>query len=86
MTVEDCTCFWLPEKYWLSAASLGYGSGYEPGSQMEPNPECPVHFPENWEDCSARAVLCGDGAMRLVCIAHKRHIGRRGLKYEPLWS
>lgn len=32
-----------PEKYWLSAASCGYGSGYEPGSQIEYNPECPKH-------------------------------------------
>lgn len=40
--LDRCEC-WVPEKYWLSAASCGYGSGYEPGSQMEYNPECPVH-------------------------------------------
>lgn len=40
-----CECFVTPESYWLSAASCGYGSGYEPGSQMEWNPDCPVHLP-----------------------------------------
>ena len=38
-----CECFVTPESEWLSAASCGYGSGYEPGSQMEYNPDCPVH-------------------------------------------
>lgn len=40
---DGCICFWTDPKYWLSAASLGYGSGYEPGSQREHNPDCPVH-------------------------------------------
>ena len=34
----DCTCFWTPEHTWTKH----YGA-VEPGSQMEPNPECPVH-------------------------------------------
>jgi hypothetical protein len=42
---DVCACFWTPPETWLSAASCGYGSGYEPGSQMEWNPECPVHIP-----------------------------------------
>lgn len=37
---EECTCFVTPERTWTR-----YGSAVEPGSQMEPNPECPVHFP-----------------------------------------
>lgn len=40
---ETCTCFWTDPKTWLSAASCGYGSGYEPGSQREWNPDCPEH-------------------------------------------
>ena len=40
---NTCACFVTPESMWLSAASCGYGSGYEPGSQMEWNPDCPVH-------------------------------------------
>lgn len=39
---DDCTCFVTPEYMWFR-----YGSAIEPGSQMEPNPECPVHFPES---------------------------------------
>ncbi len=40
---DMCECFWTPPETWLSAASCGYGSGYEPGSQMEWNPDCPAH-------------------------------------------
>lgn len=40
-----CECWWTDPSTWLSAASLGYGSGYEPGSTMEWNPDCPVHRP-----------------------------------------
>lgn len=40
-----CECYWTPEDQWLSAASCGYGSGYEPGSQREWNPDCPAHPP-----------------------------------------
>lgn len=36
----DCICFWTDPSTWTT-----YGSAVEPGSQMEPNPECPVHFP-----------------------------------------
>lgn len=42
---DGCVCFWTPPETWLSAASCGYGSGYEPGSQMEWNPDCPSHPP-----------------------------------------
>ena len=34
-----CTCYWTDSKYWTTH----YGAT-EPGSQMEPNPDCPVHF------------------------------------------
>lgn len=44
-TDDGCECFWTPPETWLSAASCGYGSGYEPGSQMEWNPDCPAHRP-----------------------------------------
>lgn len=37
---DECTCFWTDPKYWTT-----YGSAAEPGSQMEPNYDCPVHFP-----------------------------------------
>jgi hypothetical protein len=36
-----CICFWTDPSTWF----MYYGAA-EPGSQMEPNPECPVHFPE----------------------------------------
>lgn len=38
-----CECLVTPESDWLSAASCGYGGGYEPGSQVEFNPDCPIH-------------------------------------------
>ena len=44
-TEPECACTMTPESTWLSAASCGYGSGYEPGSQWEWNPECPAHPP-----------------------------------------
>jgi len=40
---DGCECWVTPERYWLSAASCGYGGGYEPGSQVEWNPDCPKH-------------------------------------------
>jgi len=40
---DGCECWVTPEKYWVSAFSCGYGSGYEPGSQIEYNPDCPKH-------------------------------------------
>lgn len=39
----DCPCR-TPESTWLSAASCGYGSGYEPGSQFDWDPACPWHM------------------------------------------
>lgn len=38
-----CICPYTPPEMWLSAASCGYGSGYEPGSMQEWDPACPVH-------------------------------------------
>lgn len=38
-----CECFWTDPSTWLSAASCGYGGGYEPGTQVEWNPDCPMH-------------------------------------------
>jgi hypothetical protein len=38
---DECTCFWLPPEQW----NTSYYGIAEPGSQMEPNPECPEHFP-----------------------------------------
>ena len=40
---NECTCPYTPPETWLSAASCGYGGGYEPGSMQEWNPDCPVH-------------------------------------------
>lgn len=34
-----CTCFVTDESTWTR-----YGSAVEPGSQMEPNPDCTEHF------------------------------------------
>lgn len=48
--VPLCTCFWTDPSTWLSAASCGYGSGYEPGSQMEWNPDCLAHPPAQATD------------------------------------
>lgn len=49
--MSECECFWTPEDQWLSAASCGYGGGYEPGSQMEWNPDCPVHRDRDTCEC-----------------------------------
>ncbi|MGH3703017.1 MAG: hypothetical protein ACRDT9_00170 [Agromyces sp.] len=35
-----CECYVTDPSTWFR-----YGSAVEPGSQMEPNPDCPVHFP-----------------------------------------
>lgn len=50
MVGDGCECWVTPENTWLSAASLGYGSGYEPGSQVEYNPDCPQHGTGPTED------------------------------------
>ncbi|WP_456505805.1 hypothetical protein [Arthrobacter sp. UYCu723] len=34
-----CICYWTDQKYWTTH----YGA-VEPGSTMEPNPDCKVHF------------------------------------------
>jgi len=38
MDADTCTCFWTDPKYWF----VYYGA-VEPGSQIERNPDCPVH-------------------------------------------
>lgn len=43
MPETDCTCPYTDPSTWLSAASCGYGSGYEPGSMQEWDPDCPQH-------------------------------------------
>lgn len=40
-TGTACTCYWVDPKYWFTH----YGA-VEPGSTMEPNPDCPEHFPQ----------------------------------------
>lgn len=37
---DTCTCWVTDSKYW----HVHYGA-VEPGSAMEPNPDCPAHFP-----------------------------------------
>lgn len=37
-----CSCWVTDESTWTR-----YGSAVEPGSQMEPNPDCPEHFPNH---------------------------------------
>lgn len=37
---SECTCTITDEKAWTT-----YGSAVEPGSQMEADPDCPIHFP-----------------------------------------
>lgn len=41
MSDNGCSCYWVDPKYWFTH----YGA-VEPGSQMEPNPDCPEHFPK----------------------------------------
>ena len=40
-----CICPYTDPSTWLSAASCGYGGGYEPGSMQEWDPDCPAHPP-----------------------------------------
>jgi len=40
--VSDCTCTNTDPKYWFY-----YGSAVEPGSQWEPDYDCPEHFPKD---------------------------------------
>lgn len=61
-----CECYWTDPSTWLSAASCGYGGGYEPGSQMEWNPDCPMHRPNQ----SRFACTCG------------RFIAEAAIRYE----
>lgn len=39
---SGCECWPTDPSTWTT-----YGSAVEPGSTLEPNPECPVHYPEN---------------------------------------
>lgn len=60
---DPCTCPYTDPSTWLSAASCGYGSGYEPGSMQEWNPDCPVHPPSVVSPSWRRSALAvGDGA------------------------
>lgn len=55
MSAYVCTCTMTDPKTWLSAASCGYGSGYEPGSQWEYDPDCPEHGIRHWcAECEAK--------------------------------
>ena len=51
-TDDACICYWVDSKYWFV-----YFGAVEPGSQMEPNPCCPVHFPDDY-----RAALIAEAA------------------------
>lgn len=42
--LEECTCFILDVKY----HTTHYGAT-DPATVMEPNPDCPVHFPKKQE-------------------------------------
>ncbi|BDZ52787.1 hypothetical protein GCM10025867_50280 (plasmid) [Frondihabitans sucicola] len=42
--MDECTCYPTDPKTWTR-----HGSAVEPGSMLEPNDECPVHFPEQGE-------------------------------------
>lgn len=39
--MSDCTCYPVPEEYWTTH----YGA-VDPATTMEPNYDCPVHFPD----------------------------------------
>lgn len=51
---RQCTCYVVDEKYWFTH----YGA-VEPGSTMEPNPDCRVHFPNRLEELRAEADRLG---------------------------
>jgi len=40
MSGDTCICFWLDSSQWGDATGFG---NYDPASQMEQNPACPVH-------------------------------------------
>ena len=54
----ECECFWTDPSTWLSAASCGYGGGYEPGSQREWSPDCLAH-PADRGPLYCAVVACG---------------------------
>lgn len=39
--MSNCTCTVTDPKTWIT-----HGSAVEPGSMMEPDPECDAHFPD----------------------------------------
>lgn len=49
--MSDCTCTVTAPKTWTT-----YGSSVEPGSMMEPDPDCIEHFPDE-NTCKECAVL-----------------------------
>jgi hypothetical protein len=75
----DCTCPYTPSEMWLSAASCGYGSGYEPGSMQEWDPDCPAHpRTEVWDACVAPGgYVCGACGMPTESEPCREH-GQRG--------
>lgn len=50
--LNTCTCFVTDPSTWFY-----YGSAVEPGSQMEPNPCCPLHFSPR----GPHMVICSNG-------------------------
>lgn len=64
-----CECFVTDPSTWLSAASCGYGGGYEPGSQMEWNPDCPAHPPAPPE-CNGICLTAGDIGLPYNSVAY----------------
>lgn len=51
--MSDCTCTVTDPKTWTT-----YGSAVEPGSMMEPDPDCVAHFPE--ANTCAECKVLGD--------------------------
>lgn len=66
--MNECICFWVDEKLWTTH----YGA-VEPGSQMEWNPECPVHPP----DAGGLTVVLDDGDLAAMNPEMSRRIIER---------
>lgn len=79
-----CTCPYTDPSTWLSAASCGYGSGYEPGSMQEWNPDCPEHRANQ----SRFACTCGrfipESAIRYT--DHRDDSTFYGIRSEVEWD
>ena len=45
LPTPECTCYPTPPEMWIT-----YGGAVEPGSALQPNDLCRLHFPENgWQ-------------------------------------